>query len=203
MNTKLDKDTKLSIVIPTLNAEPYIFQLIISLNNQTLEPNEILVIDSSSDDNTVEICKQFKNVKIHIIKRDAFNHGGTRHLATKLTKGDFILFLTQDALPTSSEYIKNLITPLIKNKKVAMSSGRQIAKPGARRYIQLIQEYNYPKVSKITSFKDIRNSGIKAFFVSDCCSAYRRSAYNECGGFRRLLSTNEDMLIASDFLKKG
>lgn len=192
-----------SIIIPTLNAQSEIGNLLQNLHSQTVVPNEILVIDSSSDDETVSICKQFDGVDVRVIKRAEFNHGGTRHLGAELTHGDFILLLTQDAIPANDHYIESLISPLVADEKIAMVTGRQVPKEDARRYVQLVQEFNYPKTSNVREASDIEKMGIKAFFASDVCSAYRRSAYIECGGFKRLLSTNEDMLMAATFLKNG
>lgn len=192
-----------SIIIPTLNSQCEIGNLLKSLHLQTVVPDEILVIDSSSDDETVSICKQFDGVNVRVIEREEFNHGGTRHLGAELTHGDFILFLTQDAIPANGHYIESLIAPLVADEKIAMVTGRQVPKEGARRHVQLVQEFNYPKTSNVREASDIEKMGIKAFFASDVCSAYRRSAYLECGGFKRPLSTNEDMLMAATFLKNG
>ena len=45
--------------------------------------------------------------------------------------------------------------------------------------------------------------GIRSFLLSDSCAAYRRSAYESVGGFTHPIETNEDMLIAADFLRAG
>ena len=192
-----------SIIIPTLNAQSEIGGLLKSLHSQTVKPEEILVIDSSSEDETVSICEKFDSVRVHVIKREEFDHGGTRHLGTELTSGDFILFLTQDAIPVSEHYVENIIAPMLADNEIAMVTGRQVPKEGSRHYVQIVQEYNYPCTSNVRDVSDIPKMGIKAFFASDVCSAYRRSTYSECGGFARPLSTNEDMLMAATFLAKG
>lgn len=194
---------KVSVVIPTLNAGRYIERLLSTIHEQSVNPDEVLVIDSSSDDDTLAICRTFDNVSTHVIKREDFDHGETRHLATQLTSGDFILFLTQDAIPVNNDYVKNLLTPMLNDDKIAMASGRQVPKPDARRSVQLVQEFNYPCKSHVRTASDIEKMGIKAFFVSDACSAYRRSAYVECGGFARPLNMSEDMLMAATFLQNG
>lgn len=152
-----------SIIIPTLNAQSEIGNLLQSLHSQTVVPNEILVIDSSSDDETVSICKQFNGVDIRVIKREEFNHGGTRHLGVELMLGDFILFLTHDAIPANDQYIKNLIAPLVSDEKIAMVTGRQVPKKNARRYVQLVQEFNCPETLNVREVQDIEKMGIKAF----------------------------------------
>lgn len=50
----------ISVIIPTLNAEKNISSLILDLQSQTLIPKEIIIIDSSSTDNTVKIAKEHR-----------------------------------------------------------------------------------------------------------------------------------------------
>ena len=192
---------KISVIIPTLNAATFIKGLLESLQNQTVSVDEIIVIDSSSTDNTVSFASAYDCVRTIVISREDFNHGTTRHRAFIEAQGDIVCFLTQDALPLNERYLENLLQPF-DNKKVALCSGRQLPKSEARRFVRLVQNYNYPEESNLRSMADIDSLGIKAFFASDVCSAYRRTAYLECGGFQEV-NTNEDMLMAASLLKNG
>ena len=118
------------------------------------------------------------------------------------TSGDFVLFMTQDALPVDRFYIERLLEPF-SDSEVAMVSGRQLPKPDARRFEQLVREFNYPAESNVRSIEDVPELGMKAFFASDVCSAYRRNAYLECGGFERPCNIYEDLLMAATFLREG
>lgn len=194
-------DHSLSVIIPTLNAEDRIGALIENLQAQALVPMEILVIDSSSEDRTAEIAQTYKGVRVTIIDQSSFNHGLTRNDAFIQTTGDFVCFVTDDAVPANSEFLSNLLKPL-NDPMVAMASGRQLPKPDARRFEQLVRQFNYSEESNIRSREDLPRYGIKTFFASDVCSVYRRSAYMSVGGFRRV-DTNEDMLIAAAFIDSG
>ncbi len=191
-----------SVIIPTLNAESEIGSLLESLDHQSVKPDEILVIDSSSADDTVKKASSYERVRVSVIPQAEFDHGGTRHKAFGMTSGEFVLFLTQDAFPTDEKYIENLLAPF-SDDKVALVTGRQIPKRDARRFEQLVREFNYPANSNVRTEADIQCLGIKAFFASDVCSAYRRAAYQKVGGFPRPCKTNEDMLIAARFLRAG
>ena len=190
------------IIIPTLNAQDEIGELLELLKNQTRSLDEILVIDSSSDDDTASIVESFEDVRLISIERRDFNHGLTRDLGMRTLQSDFILFLTQDALPVSERYVESLIRPMLEFDDIAMSSGRQLPKKDARRFEQLVRSYNYSAASVVRSLEDVSMMGIKAFFVSDACSAYRREAYIACGGFDEV-ATNEDMLMAAKFMRDG
>ena len=61
---------KVSVIIPTLNAEKFIESLLKNLIEfQTLKSDEIIVIDSSSQDRTVEIAKSY-GCKTIIIEKE-------------------------------------------------------------------------------------------------------------------------------------
>ncbi len=189
----------ISVIIPTLNAEKNIDNLIKKLRTQTTTPDEIIVIDSESDDHTADICKKYKDINFIEIKRKNFDHGGTRDLAFRKSKGDIVLFITQDAEPTDEYYIEKLIEPF-KDENVAMTTGRQVARNDASNIERLTREFNYPDTNYVRTKEDISTLGIKTFFVSDVCAAYRRKDYIDVGGFKNPIIISEDMIIAADFI---
>ena len=162
---------KISIIIPTLNAESYIQRLIEKLEYQSIKPSEILIIDSSSEDKTEEICKLYDIVKFIKINKDEFDHGGTRNKAAAEAKGDILVFMTQDAEPEDERYIENLIKKIGKDDIVA-SYGRQIAREEATILEKFAREFNYPDFDLLKSSSDIKKLGIKTFFMTNVCSAF-------------------------------
>lgn len=186
----------------TLNAEKYIAKLLDSLMQQTIVPEEIIVSDSESEDETVNIAVKYDKVKIVRIKRKKFDHGGSRDLALRESIGDYVLFFTQDVIIGNDHYIENILAPFT-DSRVAMVCGCQVAKPDAHLYEKYIREFNYPKNLIIRSADDISTMGIKTFYMSDVCAAYRKDIYFEIGGFEHNVLTNEDMLIASRAIRAG
>lgn len=119
-----------SIIIPTYNGEKTIGKL---LKKITLLKNnystEVIIIDSQSKDKTLSIVKKFKNklnLKIHQIKKDEFNHGLTRNYGVYLSKGKFIWFLSQDAIPISKNILNYYLEDFSLNKKVVVVFGEHI-----------------------------------------------------------------------------
>lgn len=192
----------ISVIIPTLNAQKYIEKLIDKLKAQKLEQElEIIIIDSASDDKTVQIARD-AGARVLEINRDEFDHGGTRNLGWRSAKGEIICFMTQDALPVDDLYLSNLIQGFEDND-VVMISGRQVPKSDADYVERLTRAFNYPAISNVRSQKDIESMGIKAYFFSDVCAAYRRSFLDEMGGFDSPIISNEDMLLAAKALQAG
>ena len=138
-----------------------------------------------------------------MIKRKDFDHGATRDMALKQSKGEIVIFMTQDALPADKYFIKNLVAPLLADKKMAVVSGRQLPRNDATKMERLVREFNYPDKSNVREKKDLPKYGIKTYYCTDVCAAYNRQIYLELGGFEYPLRTNEDMFYAAVAVKNG
>lgn len=193
---------KISIIIPTRNAEVYMDTLLTKLEGQTIKPYEIIIIDTASKDKTREICEAHKNVKFIQINNGEFDHGGTRNKAAKVATGDILLFMTQDATPNTENFIEEIISKLGKDGVVA-SYGRQVARPDASYLEKFAREFNYTKQELIKSKNDIERLGIKTFFMTNVCSAFIRDEFWNIGGFPEKTILNEDMIISSRLILKG
>ena len=193
---------KVSVIVPTLNAERWITQQLDMLLSQTVEV-EILVIDSGSTDRTVSIVSSHgERVRLLQISRDNFDHGGTRDYALRQSTGDYVLFFTQDAVPTDHYCIEKLLSAF-SSPDIAAVFGRQIAHPDAPEYEKLTRQFNYPDQPRIWREADIPCYGVKSYFFSNVCSAYRRDAYLAVGGFDTPIISNEDMMMAAKLLQAG
>ena len=191
-----------SVIVPTLNAGKTLAELLSALMNQDYPIEDILVVDSSSDDETVSICLEYEGVQVISIPQETFDHGRTRDMALRQSESDLVVFLTQDAVPADDTFVSKLIAPL-SDCSIAVSVGRQLPNRYATRTEALVRNYNYPAVSSIRSAEDIPRLGIKAFFSSDSCAAYRRDVYLRLGGFDFPVKSNEDMLFAAKALRNG
>ncbi|MCR5576080.1 MAG: glycosyltransferase [Oscillospiraceae bacterium] len=193
---------KVSVIIPTLNAERWIARQLDMLLRQTVQA-EILVIDSGSTDATCAVVRaRAERVRLLEIPRESFDHGGTRDHALRQSTGDYVCFLTQDALPTDERCLEKLLAAF-SAPDVAAVFGRQIAFPDAPEYERLIRAFNYPDEPRVWREEDIPRYGVKAYFFSNACSAYRREAYLAVGGFDAPILSNEDMMMAAKLLHAG
>lgn len=86
----------ISVIITAYNKEQYINDAIESVLNQSLPASEIIVIDDRSQDNTVNICRRFKN-RIKLIENNT-NQGlpASRQIGITVSNGEYILFLDGD-----------------------------------------------------------------------------------------------------------
>ena len=88
-----------SIILPTLNGSSDLKRLLPRLAEQQLEGGfEVLAVDSSSDDDSVALLRS-AGAEVDVIDRRDFSHGGTRTRRAADARGDFLVFLSQDAVP--------------------------------------------------------------------------------------------------------
>ncbi len=189
-----------SVIIPTLNGSAHIGALCGALKAQTVCP-EIIVVDSSSDDDTAAIARSH-GARVTIIKREAFDHGGARNLGSGQAKGEILLFMTQDALPCDDHLIERLIRPL-EQERIVAAYARQIPREDATPPERIARFFNYPSVSLVKTGEMIPRLGIKAFFFSNVCSAIRHTVFDEMGGFNEKLIMDEDLSFAARVLFAG
>ena len=89
----------ISIVIPVYNVEKYVRETLISVQNQTSEPDEVIIIDDGSTDNSFQVIREFKELnkwKIYQTKNQGL--GLTRNYGKSIAKSEYIYFLDSDDL---------------------------------------------------------------------------------------------------------
>ncbi len=192
---------KVSVIVPTRNGGKYLRQLFKTLEEQTFRPAQLLVVDSSSDDDTLRICK-VSGADILQIGAKTFDHGGTRNLAASMAEGEVLVFVTQDSAFKGSECLRHLVGPL-ENPVIAASYGRQIAKEDANPVERFVRSFNYPGREAVKGIDDLPRLGVKTFFFSNACSAIKKNAFEEVGGFPEKTIMNEDMFLAAKLIMKG
>lgn len=119
-----------TVVIPTFNGERYLAEVLEAVQGQRFDGAvETLVVDSGSTDRTLEIVGTHPEVRLHRIPNSEFGHGRTRNLAARMARGRIVAYLTQDAIPASDTWLRELTRPLA-DPLVAGVVGRQIPRPG-------------------------------------------------------------------------
>jgi len=192
--------SRIGLAIPTLNAGKHLDRLLPALQGQTSAPVRFLVIDSSSKDDTVARLLS-AGAEIRTIAAQSFDHGATRQMAVDILDDvEFVIFLTQDAIPAHPEAFSNLIAPF-HDSTVGMAYGRQLPAPDAGPIGAHARLFNYPERSHVRSIADAARYGIKTVFCSNSFAAYRRTALIESGGFPERTIFGEDTLVAASLLR--
>jgi len=114
-------DKKVSIIIPTKNAGPeFAFLMKVLRLQEGFREIEIVIVDSGSTDNTVEIARN-NNAIVVEIEPSEFTHSHARNLGAENASGDYLLFTVQDALPPNTTWLYELFQVLKNEEVVAVS----------------------------------------------------------------------------------
>jgi len=91
------RNSTISVIIPTYNSACFIHQAVKSVLGQTVQPNEIIVVDDGSDDETEQVLQPFKSQITYIFQKNS-GPAVARNRGLKVATGEFISFLDADDL---------------------------------------------------------------------------------------------------------
>jgi len=184
-----------------MEAERCLQGLLTSLHDQQISMDEIIIVDTSSVDKTVEVAEKFDCI-VYTLKQSEFSHGSARNLGAYKAKGDILVFLTQDVLPAGKDFLTELVRP-IKLGLASAVTARQIPCLDANPIEKLTRAYNYPDQSNLRTLQDVKEMGIKAVFFSNSGSAIQRETFLSLGGFSERVIVDEDLEFCARLLKAG
>lgn len=190
---------RVALIIPTRNAEAWLDLLVPALQLQSKQPDEWLVVDSESNDQTV-MRLEAAGACVRVISANDFNHGGTRRWASEQVQADILIYMTQDAIPHPDCFEK--LCSAFQNSKAAIAYARQLPRSNAGVLEKHARLFNYPDVGRIKTINDKFELGIKTCFSSDSCAAYRVEALESVGGFPQDVIGSEDAFVAAKLLLK-
>ncbi len=109
----------ISIILLTKNGGTTLGEVLRDVSAQEIEETfEVIAVDSGSIDHTKEILAKFP-VRVEEIPPATFNHGETRNLGARVAKGEYLVYLTQDATPLDGKWLERLVRPLKEDPLVA------------------------------------------------------------------------------------
>lgn len=189
----------IGIAVITHHAKHHLPQCLPYYLQSSLKP-KVLVVNSSSNDGTVEAAQEL-GAETLVIPRQEFNHGSTREKARKHLGTDIVVMITPDAYPADKHVLENLVAPLI-TAQASVAYARQIPHDGATFFEAFPRHFNYPEEGHVRSLLDLHLYGIYTFFCSNSCAAYLNGALDDIGGFQPVL-LGEDTVAVAKLLRKG
>ena len=210
----------LDVIIPTYHPDEDFLLLIEGLSRQRLLPQRLIIINTEESLMPEEIKKELSRfseadgsslrgrIMIRHIKREEFDHAATRSLGAKSSASDAFLFMTDDAVPADEYLTEKLLEALYEKKgrsgeTVAMAYARQLPRQGCSESEIFTRSFNYPEEGLVKTAADRERLGIKTYFASNVCCAYRRDIFEELGGFCSTAIFNEDMIYAEKVIRNG
>jgi glycosyltransferase involved in cell wall biosynthesis len=182
----------ISIIIRTYNEEKYLSRVLEMVFDQIDCSNfEVIVVDSGSTDNTLDITSRFDCSVINIKKED-FSFGRSLNLGCSAAKGDILVFISAHCIPIDKFWLRNLVEPF-SNSNIALSYGKQEGVEASKfSEKQLFNKY----------FPDRDSNPQRGFFCNNANSAIRKKLW-ENKSFDENLTGLEDMEWSKYFFSKG
>lgn len=174
---------KVSIVIRSKNEERFIGAVLERvLAQEFADSYDVLVLDSGSQDRTLDIVRSFP-VRLATMPPEQFTFGRALNQGTALTSGDIVVFLSAHCVPRERTWLRELTTPLASDMQVAATYGRQEPMPGVNPFEEMELE---------RTFGPTADSAVLAHF-SNANSAIRRQFITQYP-FDEIVSGGEDFL---------
>jgi rhamnosyltransferase len=163
-------------------------------------PFEVVVIDSGSTDGTLDAVRRFP-VRLEQIPAEHFHHARTRNLAARHAKGEFMVFLSQDAVPTSTEWLQAMLSNFT-DSAIGAVYGRQLPKQGSSMERQDALNTLYGEQKMVKDPASQKERGYLFYHFSNVNAALRRSVW-QSSPFPENLKVFEDLGIAKLMLDSG
>lgn len=196
------------VIIPTYKPDKKLFRLLDMLSVQTMPVHKVIIVNTEEKFFNrliygTNFSKKYKNAFVYHHSKREFDHGYTRNRAVSHSDADIFVMMTQDALPADEFLIEKLVEALFTDEAVAISYARQLANEDCGEIEKYTRSFNYPDKSRVKSMDDLGELGIKTFFCSNVCAAYKREEFLKLGGFVKRTIFNEDMIFAAKAMNAG
>ena len=162
---------KISIVTTAYNIEKYIHKCLTSILNQTYKDIEVIVVNDCSTDSTMDIVKQFKDERLHVINHSRnCGAGQARRTGIEASTGDYVITIDGDDW-ISEDFIEKLVDNAKETNADIVSGGITIVHNEGYQEIKRF----LPKISEgFQKFMDYGNK--KIIFLNN--KLVRRTMYD-------------------------
>lgn len=185
------ENLQVSLIIPMKNESDSLAELIKSIEEQTFQPAEVVLVDGGSTDNTIEIAEQFaeKNSKIKLIKQREASPGKGRNIGIENAQNEWIA-LTDAGIKLEKYWLENL---------VEAAAGAPDADVIYGNYSPVADSL-FEKCAAITYVSPKRENAIRGKFTAS--SLMKRKVWKTVEGFPDLRAA-EDLMFMEAAEKQG
>ncbi|MEP7286460.1 MAG: glycosyltransferase [Chloroflexota bacterium] len=190
-----------SIIIPTYQGAAYLDQTLSALRSQDYPaPLEIVAIDSGSTDGSLALLQKY-DASITAIPNEHFSHGYSRNLGIRKAQYPILVFLSQDALPVGTDWLRKLVET-VNEPGVGAAYARQVPHAEATPLETFFHLELYPPRSMLYRSIDSASVPLDRIFFSNVCSIARREV---CLAhlFDETLIMSEDQAFSKALLTAG
>ena len=193
---------EVDVLIPVYRPDGKLTELLKRLKMQNYPIHRVILMNTEEKHFPTELTGIWDRFEVYHLAKEEFDHGGTRDRGVRMSTADLVVCMTQDAMPADETLIEELVKPF-DDPEVWAAYARQLPNEDCRDVEKYTRSFNYPEQSMVKTKEDLDRLGIKTFFCSNVCAAWRREKYLELGGFVKHTIFNEDMILAGTMIKQG
>lgn len=178
------KSLKISLVIPIKDESDSLAELIESITQQTFQPDEIVLVDGGSSDNTIEIAEWLsaKNSKLKLIKTPKAAPGKGRNIGIKNSKNDWIA-MTDAGIKLEKNWLEKLVEKINENPEIDIVYGNY--SPVIKSYFEKIAALCYVPAQNENV---VRGKTVVSYLI-------RKAVWKTVGGFPDLRAAEDLMFM--------
>ena len=202
---------KIDVCIPVFKPDDKLRRLLEMLYKQSIPVNKIILYNTGEEDffawvktYVPDFKEKYPDIVVHHISPAEFDHGRSRNQARGYCDADtdVIVYMTQDAIPADDEMLSALVKPLTE-QQADISYARQLPAIDSDVAECFTRVFNYPEEACVKGKEDLDRLGIKTYFCSNVCAAYKRQTFETYGEFVQKTIFNEDMIFAGKRIYAG
>lgn len=181
-----ERDLRVSVICTVLNEAACVGLLLRSLTAQTRRPDEIIIVDGGSQDDTVAIARSLAadTVPLRVLVAQGANIAEGRNIAVRHARYDIIASI-DGGCRAHRDWLHNLLRPFQDGGEIDVVAGFWRADPRSS-FEECVAELIYPRVETLNE---------EEFLPSGRCVAFRRVCWQSVGGYPEWLYTGEDSLF--------
>ncbi len=187
-----------SVIMTVLNEGGSIHAVLDSLVAQTRLPDEIVIVDGGSRDNTLAVLRDYaQRLPLNVIASPGANISQGRNLAIRAARGPLIA-VTDAGVRCEPEWLEKLISPLTP----AMGGGEGLGVRAVAGFFQSDPQSVFEIALGATTLPEAREVNPRTYLPSSRSVAFLKSAWEAVGGYPEWLDYCEDVIFDLELRKK-
>ena len=185
------RELLITVVVPLYNGGPFIEEALRSVNQQTRQADEVIVVDDgSSDDGPAIVRRLAGEFPVWLITQANAGQSAARNVGVEQAHGDVVAFLDQDDI-WYPDHLERLVRPFLESRSIELgwtySDMDEIDEHGRMVSRNTLTHHNipHPKRDLVTCLK-------RDMFILPSSAMVSRRAFQHVGGFDLRLSGYED-----------
>lgn len=162
---------KLSVIIPVYNVGELLYKCIESIENQSLDNIEIILINDGSTDDSGKICDEIssKNNNIKVIHKENEGVSVARNLGIRIAKGEYIGFVDSDDYINENMYLKMYLEAKKNECDIVMCDAN----------IEYIDKVNLDTINQLEKSKILESSSMQPDLLMEMAGSMWKCIYKK------------------------